>query len=254
MSDRPLAAVIMAAGQGKRMNNPALAKVMNTLGGIPLVQHVIRLARSAGADPIIVVLGHQREHAIAFLHEHEPTVDIAVQAEQLGTGHAVQQAIPALNGFDGDILILSGDAPLTRPETLRDALRLHRERSASVTVLTAVLPDPTGYGRVIRDNENRIVRIVEHKDATEHERAVHEINSGIYVFDKLPLVDALGRITNQNAQGEYYLPDVFELFFREGRTMMPFEVSCFDELRGVNTVEQLQELEEIYTARLHRAE
>ncbi|MCZ7558602.1 MAG: sugar phosphate nucleotidyltransferase [Bacteroidia bacterium] len=254
MSDRPLAAVIMAAGQGKRMNNPDLAKVMNTLGGIPLVQHVIRLARTAGADPIIVVVGHRREHVIAFLSEQEPDVTIAVQAEQLGTGHAVQQAIPALNDFDGDVLILSGDAPLTRPETLRDALAVHRESRASVTVLTAVLPDPTGYGRVIRGDDQRIMRIVEHKDATDEERAVHEINSGIYVFEMNPLVDALGRITNQNAQGEYYLPDVFELFYRDTRVMVPFEVASFDELRGVNTVAQLQELEEIYAARQKRAE
>jgi UDP-N-acetylglucosamine diphosphorylase/glucosamine-1-phosphate N-acetyltransferase len=244
----------MAAGQGKRMNNPDLAKVMNTLGGIPLVQHVIRLARTAGADPIIVVVGHRREHVIAFLREQEPDVVIAVQAEQLGTGHAVQQALPALGDFDGDILILSGDAPLTRPETLQDALEVHRARKASVTVLTAILPDPTGYGRVIRESDQRISRIVEHKDATDDERAVREINSGIYVFDKQPLVHALGRITNQNAQGEYYLPDVFELFFQEHRIMLPFEVASFDELRGVNTVAQLQELEEIYAARHKRAE
>lgn len=231
------------------MNNPLLAKVMHPLGGIPLVEHVIRLARASGAERIIVIVGHQRESVIDYLREAEPSVEIAIQAEQLGTGHAVQQAVPSLGHFSGDILILSGDAPLTRVKTLQEAIRVHRDAAAAVTVLTAVLPDPTGYGRVLRNRDGRIVRIVEHKDASEEERQVCEINSGIYVFEKQPLFDALGRLTNDNAQGEYYLPDVFGMFAAEGRTMIPFEVASFDELRGVNTVEQLQELEDIYSSR-----
>jgi len=249
MTATPLAAVIMAAGQGKRMNNPDQAKVMHTLGGIPLVEHVVRLARSIGANRIIVIVGHQRQSVIDYLQNVEPSVEIAIQDQQLGTGHAVRQAIPALADFEGDILILSGDAPLTQPATVHAALAAHRANNAAVTVLTAVLPDPTGYGRVLRNAEGRITRIVEHKDATEQERSVDEINSGIYVFQKQPLCEALERITNNNAQGEYYLPDVFELYARDNRTMLPFAVASFDELRGVNTVEQLQELEEMYSER-----
>jgi UDP-N-acetylglucosamine pyrophosphorylase len=246
MKHNPLAAVIMAAGQGKRMNNPDIAKVMNTLGGAPLIGHVVRLARDVGAERIIVIVGHQRQSVIEYLATVEPSVEIAVQEEQLGTGHAVLQAVPMLNDFDGDVLILSGDAPLTRPETINTALSAHRDANAAVTVLTAILPDPTGYGRVVRDSSGRILRIVEHKDATQQERDVQEINSGMYVFSKAPLFSALLRITNDNAQGEYYLPDVFALFAAEGHTMIPCEVASFDELRGVNTVDQLRELERIF--------
>ncbi|HOJ04049.1 MAG TPA: sugar phosphate nucleotidyltransferase [Bacteroidota bacterium] len=248
MTPRSLAAIIMAAGQGKRMKNPDMAKVMHTLDGLPLVQHVVRLARAAGAERIIVIVGHQRHSVIEYLRAAEPDVEFAVQEQQLGTGHAVQQAIPLLRDFDGDILILSGDAPMTRVRTVRDAIELHLDAGADATVLTAVLPDPTGYGRVLRDEAGRIVRIVEHKDASDEERGVREINSGMYVFRKDALFDALARITNDNAQGEYYLPDVFAIFAREHRVMLPCVVDSFDELRGVNTVEQLQELELLYAA------
>lgn len=239
----------MAAGQGKRMKNPDRAKVMHELGGIPLVQHVVRLARSVGADRIIVVIGHQRQSIIDHLSSLDPSIEFAVQAEQLGTGHAVRMTEPQLSDFDGNVLILSGDAPMTRPETLRDAIDRHLRADAAVTVLTALLPDPTGYGRVIRDEDGNVLRIVEHKDAGEEERAVREINSGIYIFRRDALFSALARIDNDNAQGEYYLPDVFAIFQKENRTMIPHVVEDFDELRGVNTVEQLTELEKLYSAR-----
>ncbi|MDT8323125.1 MAG: sugar phosphate nucleotidyltransferase [Bacteroidota bacterium] len=246
MNTPPLAAVIMAAGQGKRMKNPDRAKVMHTLAGIPLIEHVVRLARSIGAERIIVIVGHQRTQVIEHLSTLDPTIEFAVQAEQLGTGHAVRMAEPQLEDFDGDVVILSGDAPMTRRETMRAALDAHRGASATVTVLTAVLPDPAGYGRVLRDGDGNILRIVEHKDASDEEKAVREINSGIYVFRKKQLFDALARVTNDNAQGEYYLPDVLSIFQREGRVMLPHVVDAFDEIRGVNTVAQLAELERIY--------
>ncbi len=238
----------MAAGQGKRMNNPSLAKVMHPLGGRPLVDHVIELARKNAAENIIVIVGHQRESVEEFLRAAHPDVSIAVQEQQLGTAHAVMQAGPALAQFEGDVLILSGDAPMTRPETTARMLARHRESGASVTVLTALLPDPTGYGRVIRGDDGQILRIVEHKDASDAERAVNEINSGIYVFRKADLFNALARVDNNNAQGEYYLPDVFAMFAREGRRMEPCIVDSFDEIRGVNTVEQLLEMERVYAA------
>ena len=246
MSNTALAAVIMAAGQGKRMKNPEMAKVMHPLAGVPLIEHVVRLARRSGAEPVIAIVGHQRDAVIAHLGAVDPAVRIAVQVEQLGTAHAVLQAEEALRDFDGDVVILSGDAPLTRTSTLERMLALHRDTVAAVTVLTAVLPDPTGYGRVLRDAAGRILRIVEHKDASEDERAVREINSGIYAFQKEPLFDALHRVGNDNAQGEYYLPDVFAIFAAEGRRMEPCVVDSFDEIRGVNTIEQLQEMEDIY--------
>lgn len=248
MSTPALAAVIMAAGQGKRMKNPDMAKVMHPLAGTPLIEHVVRLARRSHADPVIAIVGHQREAVIAHLAAVDPAVRIAVQAEQLGTAHAVLQAEDALRGFEGDVVILSGDAPLTRSETLERMLATHRTSGAAVTVLTALLPDPTGYGRVLRDAGGRITRIVEHKDATETERAVREINSGIYAFRKDLLFEALHQVGNDNAQGEYYLPDVFEIFAARGFRMEPCVVDSFDEIRGVNTVEQLQDMEQIYAS------
>jgi UDP-N-acetylglucosamine diphosphorylase/glucosamine-1-phosphate N-acetyltransferase len=248
-TQRPLAAVIMAAGQGKRMKNPDKAKVMHELAGLPMIGHVVRLARDIGCKTVVVVVGHQRESVIEYLHSLDANVEIAIQAEQLGTAHAVLTTERALDGFDGDVVILSGDAPMTRPSTLAAALALHRSRRAAVTVLTAVLPDATGYGRVIRDGDGTIMRIVEHKDASEEERAVREINSGIYVFDRTELFEALKQVDNNNAQGEYYLPDVFGMFQREGKTMAPFVVEDFEEIRGVNTIEQLEEMETLYARR-----
>jgi len=241
-----LAAVIMAAGMGKRMKNPDIPKVMHTLGGMPLVEHVVRLADSCGASPIAVIVGHKKEIVIEHLESLRMNIRIAVQEEQLGTGHAVLQAKSALEDFDGDVMILSGDVPLTKRETLASMLETHRNSGAVVTVLTTVLPDPTGYGRVLRDAEGNVIRIVEHKDATEEERAVREINSGIYIFNKNALFEALANVTNDNAQGEYYLPDVFSMFAQQGKKMSPFVSDSFDEIRGVNTAEQLQELELIY--------
>ncbi len=248
-SPRPLAAIIMAAGQGKRMRNPGKAKVMHELAGMPLIAHVVRLAHALGCERIVVVVGHQRESVIEFLRDSDRSVSFAVQAEQLGTAHAVLTAESALDGFEGDVVILSGDAPMTRTSTLEAALARHRERGAAVTVLTAVLPDPTGYGRVIRGADGAIMRIVEHKDAGAAERAVNEINSGIYIFDSRLLFEALRQVGNDNAQGEYYLPDVFGIFAREERVMIPWTVDDVDEIRGVNTLEQLQEMELLYERR-----
>jgi UDP-N-acetylglucosamine diphosphorylase/glucosamine-1-phosphate N-acetyltransferase len=249
MNESPLAAVILAAGQGKRMQNPDLAKVMHPLAGMPLIEHVVRLARAAQAEPVIVVVGHQRQAVVDHLARVDAGVAIAVQDQQLGTGHAVRMAEPLLDGFDGDVLILSGDVPLTRSATIAHMLDVHRATGAMVTVLTAVLADPSGYGRVIREADGRIARIVEHKDASEDERAVCEINSGIYVFRARPLFAALAGVTNENAQGEYYLPDVFARFAAEGRTMSPCVVPSLEEIRGVNTIEQLRELEQLHRAR-----
>jgi UDP-N-acetylglucosamine pyrophosphorylase len=248
MSTPALAAVIMAAGQGKRMKNPDMAKVMHPLAGTPLIEHVVRLARRSNAEPVIAVVGHQRDAVIAHLATLDPSLRIAVQDAQLGTAHAVLQAEELLRDFEGDVVILSGDAPLTRTATLERMLAVHRDSGAAVTVLTAVLPDPTGYGRVLRDADGRITRIVEHKDASEAEREVREINSGIYAFRKDLLFEALHQVGNDNAQGEYYLPDVFGIFAARGLRMEPCVVESFDEIRGVNTVEQLQDMEQIYAS------
>ena len=249
MSVHPIAAVIMAAGKGKRMLNPNMSKVMYSLAGIPMIDHVVACTKQFGAQRIIVIVGHQREALMEHLRKNDSSIEFAVQAEQLGTGHAIMQTEALLANFIGDIVVLSGDVPLLRAATVEQLLRHHRESHAVVTVLTTMLPDPSGYGRIVRAGNGSITRIVEHKDASEHELRIQEINSGIYVFQSKPLFQGLQKITNTNAQGEYYLTDVFEIFSREGLRMEPFVVDSFDEIRGVNTKEQLEELEKIYFQR-----
>lgn len=236
----------MAAGKGKRMLNPDMAKVMYAIGGMPMIGHVITCAKNFGSDRIVVIVGHQRESVVEYVHSIDPTIEIAVQAEQLGTGHAIMQTEPLLSSFTGDVVILSGDVPLLRAETVAAMIEHQRKTNAIVTALTTILDDPSGYGRVIRDDAGSIRKIVEHKDANENELLVREINTGIYVFDARHLFDALRRVTNDNAQGEYYLTDVFEIFARAGLRMEPFVTDSFDEIRGVNTKAQLEEMEGMY--------
>lgn len=245
-----LAAVIMAAGKGTRMNNPEMAKVMFPVGGKPMIHHVVERALASGADRVIAIIGYNRESVRAYLGEaFAGSVEFAEQIEQLGTGHAVMQAIPHLRDFNGDVLILSGDVPLLSAETI-DALRGHHRTSGAVaTVLTVKAPDPTGYGRIIRNADGSVARIVEHKDATEEERAVDEINSGIYIFSAPHLLEALGHLSNDNAQGEYYLTDVFGWFREQGRPVAAYASSDFGEVQGINTVAQLAEVDEEFLRR-----
>lgn len=237
-----LATVILAAGKGTRMKSD-LAKVLHKINDQPLVQYVIDQAKSVNADPIVLIVGHQREKVEeATAHNG---VAIAVQAEQLGTGHAVRQAEEALRGFMGDVLILSGDVPLLTQATVEELLAAHRGAAATASVLTASLEDPTGYGRVVRDENGHIKAIVEHKDASEEERAINEINTGIYLIDSTSLFNALSNVKNDNAQGEYYLPDVIPMFLADGKTVVAHKTENFNETRGINTLEQLQEAEDI---------
>ncbi len=239
-AQRRLAVVIMAAGKGTRMNNPAVAKVMFPIGGVPMIDHVIDRALECDAERVVAIIGHNREHVRQHVQDtFSGAVEFAEQAEQLGTGHAVMQAVPFLAGFDGDVLVLSGDVPLLTTATLRQLWGRHIATGAVGTVLTVIAPDPAGYGRVIRNAEGLVERIVEHRDASDAERAVAEINSGIYMFRAADLVDALGQLRNNNAQGEYYLTDVFAWFRAEGRPVAAFASDDFSEVQGINTVEQL---------------
>ncbi len=243
MSDsHGVAAVILAAGQGKRMKSD-LPKVMHEVGGKPMVQHVIGQAKGIDADPVVVIVGHGRELVISVVEEAGATW--AVQEDQLGTGHAVQMAEEALEGFTGDILVLSGDVPLLSVETLSRVLAYHRQKAAAATVITANAPDPAGYGRVLRGEDGNVYAIREHKDCSEDELAIDEINSGIYLFRKTELFDALRNVTNDNAQGEYYLPDVFARYFREGKPVAAIAAG-FEEIHGINNREDLAEANRIY--------
>lgn len=250
--DRSLAAVIMAAGQGKRMQDPSLAKVLYPIGGEPMLGHVLKLCEEIQAGPIVAIIGYGREAVSAYLTEQFPNVRIAVQEEQLGTGHAVQQAERALKEFAGDILILSGDVPLLTKETALRLITEHRERNACATVLSVQMREPTGYGRIVRSENGSLERIVEEKDATLAEKKINEINSGIYVFDGPVLFEVLKRIDRKNAQGEFYLTDTIALLIAQFGLGAVAVMQTGDtmEVSGVNTKEQLAALEAEYQRRM----
>jgi len=247
--ERKLAVVIMAAGKGTRMNNPNIAKVMYTVAGRPMVDHVVDLALHLDAERTVVVVGWKKDTVIRHMTQAGRPVVCVEQSPQLGTGHAVMQSEESLASFDGDVLVLSGDVPLLGKETAASLLRLHREKRAAATLLTAILEDPTGYGRVVRDAQGHVVAIVEQKDASEQQREIKEINSGIYLFDKGRLFEGLKHITPHNAQKEYYLTDVFQYFWRHACTVCALPANHPLEIRGVNTVQQLDEAREAYARR-----
>ena len=248
-SDRKIAAVIMAAGQGKRMKDPSRAKVMYELNARPMIHYVIDLAVDLGASRIVVIVGHQRQIVTEYLSKSHPSVLCAVQDPQMGTGHAVLQSAKPMADFRGDVLVLSGDVPLLTKKTMENLLRHHRETGAVATILTSKMKDPAGYGRIIRNADNSVKKIVEHRDASEEERKIPEINSGIYVFDQEKLFDGLNHITPNNAQNEYYLTDVFEYFWKHQWTVSALSAVHEDEIHGINNFEQLEQARGILSAR-----
>ncbi|TLU53533.1 MAG: UDP-N-acetylglucosamine pyrophosphorylase [Chlorobium sp.] len=236
-----LAVIILAAGKGTRMQSE-LPKVLHLANGLPLIDYVLETAQSLQPEKIVLVVGHQAERVINASARFK--VAAALQEPQLGTGHAVMQTETHLHDFQGEVLILSGDAPLVNPLTLKNLIAFHRSTEAVATVLTAELDDPTGYGRIIRKtNSDTVLKIVEQKDASEGEREVKEINSGVYVFNAKVLFDALGQIDTNNAQKEYYLTDVFAVCFGKGTRVCAFTTDNADEILGINTPSQLHDAE-----------
>jgi len=248
---RPLATIIMAAGQGKRMQDPTKAKVLYQIADEPMLGHVLRLCEAIKADPTVCIIGYGREAVSDYLSKNFPSARIAVQEEQLGTGHAVQQAERQLKDFRGDVLVLSGDVPLLTKETTLRLIQEHRAQNAVATVLSVVMKDPAGYGRIIRTKTGNLERIVEEKDAMPSERKITEINTGIYVFDSSILFDVLKRIDRKNAQGEFYLTDTLAILISQFGLGAVAVVMTEDpiEVSGVNTKDQLAALEMEYDRR-----
>lgn len=242
----PVIAVILAAGQGKRMRSDQ-AKVLHRMAGLPLVEHVVRACLEAGAERQIVVIGHGRDAVRAALRDYP--VEFVVQEEQRGTGHAALMAEPLLRGVRGEAVILCGDAPLIRPETLRAVGGEHRRDGNAATVVTAVFEDATGYGRIAKGPGGELLRIVEHRDATEEERAVCEVNSGAYCFSLPELFEALVEVTPENAQREFYLTDVIDVLRSRGLRVGTYRVADAAEIAGVNTPGELEAAESAYRGR-----
>ena len=222
------------------MKDPSRAKVMYELKNKPMIHHVVDLAIELGSAEIVAIVGHQRQSVIDYLAKSHPVVKCAVQDPQLGTGHAVLQSESALAAFKGDVLVLSGDVPLLTKWTMENLIQHHFETGAVATILTSNMSDPTGYGRIVRNPDKSVKKIVEHRDASDEERKIAEINSGIYVFDKMKLFDGLHHITPDNAQHEYYLTDVFEYFWLHHWTVSALVAQHEDEIHGINTFEQLE--------------
>lgn len=238
-------AVILAAGKGTRMKSK-LYKVLHPVLGKPMVEHVVDQLDQIGVSRQIVIVGHGAEAVQDTLGTR---VEYAVQEEQLGTGHAVQMAEAELAGKSGATLVVCGDTPLLTAETLESLLAHHEAQQAKVTVLTAIADDATGYGRVVRGEDGNVTKVVEHKDASEAELAINEINTGTYVFDNELLFDALKQVGNNNAQGEYYLPDVISIAKEAGEVVAAHTAPTFDETIGVNDRFALSQAEAIMRKR-----
>ena len=242
MRRKGLSTVILAAGMGTRMKSD-LAKVLHTICGKPMLWHVVTLAENLGSEKTVVVTGHQAD-LIKEVMEGRNLI-YAFQEKQLGTAHAVLQAGDALRDFDGDVLILCGDVPLLLPSTIEDLLEKHRAGGTAITVMTAILNDPGSYGRVIKNEEGAVLKIVEARDANTEERAIKEINTGIYCAENAFLFEAVKKIDNKNAQGEYYLTDIFEIARRENRKTGSFIIDDPSEAMGINTADDLKTAERI---------
>ena len=244
-----VAAIVLAAGAGTRMKSKR-PKVAHEMLGKPLVSWVIDAAYEAGVDKVVAVVGHGREQV-------EPLVsskaEVAVQREQRGTADAVLSCKDALAGFKGSVLVLSGDSPLIMADTMRALVRTREENDAAVVVLTMKLDDPFGYGRIIRDEQGQVERIVEQKDATPEEAAVSECNSGFYCFDAEALFDALAHVGSDNAQGEFYLTDVLEISRDAGRAVLALQATDNTECLGINSRLQLADATAIAQRRINEA-
>lgn len=243
------AAIILAAGAGTRMKSKK-PKVVHEVLGRPLVRWAVEAAKAAGADEVVTVVGHMREQVIPLV---EDDTDVVVQQAQRGTADAVLAAQETLADFDGAVVVLSGDSPLIRPETIAEMVALREEHNAAVVVLTMELANPFGYGRIVRDGAGEVARIVEQKDATPEEAALTECNSGFYCFDAKALFEALKQVDSDNAQGEFYLTDVLAISRAAGRPVLAYKTDDPEQCLGVNSRRQLADATAVMQRRINDA-
>ncbi len=241
-----ITAIILAAGKGTRMRSK-YPKVLHKVGGKEMLQHVLDAAAVAGCDRKVVIIGHEAELVEKMVAGQAECV---LQKEQLGTGHAVMQTAEALAGFTGTALILCGDTPLLDGQELAKFVKAHQESGAAATVLTAIMDDPFGYGRIIRDANGNVQGIVEQKDATEEQKAIKEINTGIYCIECPQMYDVLATLTNDNAQGEYYLTDVLFKLVAAGQKVGGVITEDSDMVMGINSRKQLSVAESVMRTRI----
>jgi bifunctional UDP-N-acetylglucosamine pyrophosphorylase/glucosamine-1-phosphate N-acetyltransferase len=246
---RPAAVIVLAAGEGTRMKSDT-PKVLHQICGDTLLGHVLAAARQPDPVRVIVVVGHRRQEVTEYLARHAPDVQPVVQHRQGGTGHAVRTVIEEVGLDHGTILVTCADTPLLRGSTLTALVAEHQAREAAATVLTARLGDPHGYGRIIRDADGEFTEIVEEADATPEQRAVNEINSGVYAFEAHLLGDAVKRVPTDNVKGEEYLTDVIAILRAEGHLVASVTLEDPDEVLGVNDRAQLARARQIFNARL----
>ncbi|WP_079707614.1 bifunctional UDP-N-acetylglucosamine diphosphorylase/glucosamine-1-phosphate N-acetyltransferase GlmU [Paraliobacillus ryukyuensis] len=240
-------AIVLAAGQGTRMKSK-LYKVLHPVMGRPMVQHVLDNLQALDLSKTMTIVGHGAEKV---KEQIDTTTQFILQEEQLGTAHAVKQAAPMLEQKTGVTLVICGDTPLITKQTIAALFDHHMESKAKATVLTTTISDPTGYGRIIRSESGHVERIVEHKDATADQLAVNEVNTGTYCFDNQLLFEALNRVSNDNAQGEYYLPDVLEILKQSGEKIAAYQTSDSEETIGVNDRVALAKAEKIMKHRIN---
>lgn len=238
--------MILAAGKGKRMHS-RLPKVLFRLGGITLVEHVLKSVLPLNAKKYIIVVGYKAELVKRVLQKYD--VVFALQNEQFGTAHALKSALPYIDKHRSSLLVLCGDVPFIRTETLESMLHSHKESQADLTILTGFIDNPSGYGRIVRNHTGNIVSIVEDKDATEEEKKIKEFNSGIYLFDCEKVFETIDLVRNDNAQGEFYLTDLARIFISKGYKVTTYYANDVMELIGINSQQELARAERLYFER-----
>ncbi|MEX1028994.1 MAG: bifunctional UDP-N-acetylglucosamine diphosphorylase/glucosamine-1-phosphate N-acetyltransferase GlmU [Paenibacillaceae bacterium] len=241
-------AIVLAAGQGTRMKSK-LHKVLHKVCGKPMVKHIVDMLHKVQVNRMVVVVGHEASMLRNALADQ---VEYVIQEQQLGTGHAALQTAPILENLEGVTLILYGDTPLLTEETIHNLIQIHTERQAAGTLLTAQMEHPAGYGRIVRDEQGAVSRIVEEKDCTEEERMITEVNTGTYCFNNRQLFEALHQVTNNNAQGEYYVTDVIDILHRASQHIEGYCMSDPAEATGVNDRVALAEVEAILRKRINK--